>query len=404
MKPGLSTGLTGRLEWAVEPEHTITLGDRPEATVFSTPSMIMLMERTARFSVRPFLEDGEETVGARVDIEHLGGAPLGALVRGESRLVKRDGRRLDFEVAAYHGERLLGRGQHTRVVVSLDKLVQKLASDSGSGPDAPRAEAVLPAFRTMQWSVEGAVGRLVLDRPRARNAVNREMTGELERLSAWLAAPGCPVRVVQVRGAEGAFCAGDDVKEVEGLSLGEARDLSLRQARLYLGLERLPQVWLALIDGPALGAGCVFAGACDIRLATHAAVFGMPEIRLGWAPGYGVAQLTALVGKARALQMCLTGETIRAREALEWGLVHELMPGGRLKARAADWTARLLAHSPAALAEVKRLVHADEGPGPKLTHLRDTEAYLRGLAGPDAREGMRAFREKRPPRFPGAGN
>ena len=84
------------------------------------------------------------------------------------------------------------------------------------------------------------------------------------------------------------------------------------------GLEQLPQPVIAAVNGPAFGAGCVAAFSCDWRIASHAARFAMPEIKLGWPPGYGIAQLTALVGKARALEFCLTGEPIAAARALEW--------------------------------------------------------------------------------------
>jgi enoyl-CoA hydratase/carnithine racemase len=143
----------------------------------------------------------------------------------------------------------------------------------------------------------------------------------------------------------------------------------------------------------------VCAYSCDFRIASHAAEFGMPEILLGWPPGYGVAQLTALVGKARALELCLLGKPISAAAALEIGLVHQVVPQGRLMSAAQSLASELLARSPAALAETKRLIHGDEGLVPKVAYLADTEAYIRCLAGPDAREAIAAFRDKRPPRF-----
>jgi len=217
----------------------------------------------------------------------------------------------------------------------------------------------------------------------------------------WLAANPELVRVVTVTGEGEAFCAGDDIKELEHLSPAEARELSLRQARVYLEFERLPQPMIAAVNGLALGAGCVLAIACDLRVGSHAARFGMPEIRLGWPPGYGLAQLTALVGKARALELCLLGNTVSAAQALEWGLVNEVVPGAMLRQRARDWAVQLLALPAQALRETKRLVHADEGSLPKVTHRADTEAYVRCFELADAREGIRAFIEKRNARFTG---
>jgi enoyl-CoA hydratase len=254
---------------------------------------------------------------------------------------------------------------------------------------------------TVSIAVENATAFLKLNRPNSLNAVNVQMTADLEQAVAWLAKVESAVRVVIVTGEGDAFCAGDDIKELPSLTTEEARQLSLRQAELYLGFERLSQPMIAAVNGVAMGAGCVLANACDLRLASTAAQFGMPEIRLGWPPGYGVAQLTALVGKARALELCLLGEPISSRQALEWGLVNEVVPGGMLLSRARQLADRMLALPAQALRETKRLVHVDEGSLPKVTHRTDTEAYLRCLQLEDAQEGMRAFAEKRVPRFGG---
>ncbi len=151
------------------------------------------------------------------------------------------------------------------------------------------------------------------------------MTSDLEALVAWLSSQREAVRIVVLTGSGQAFCSGDDVKELPSLSMEDARALSLRQANLYLAFEQLPQPIIAAVNGPALGAGCVAAISCDFRIATHQAIFGMPEIKLGWPPGYGISQLTNLVGKARALELCLTGDPISAKIAHEWGLVHEVV-------------------------------------------------------------------------------
>lgn len=191
------------------------------------------------------------------------------------------------------------------------------------------------------------------------------------------------------------------MKELRSLPLTTARTLSHRQAEMYLAFERLPQPVIALVNGDAFGAGCVAAYSADLRIASHAARFAMPEIRLGWPPGYGIAQLTALVGKSRALEMCLLGEPITATQALEWGLVNEVVPGTALLKRGRQLAEKMLQMPAAALRETKRLVHLDEGSQPKVAHRADTEAYLRCLELPDAQEGLKAFSEKRPPKFTG---
>ncbi|MEZ6058447.1 MAG: enoyl-CoA hydratase/isomerase family protein, partial [Planctomycetaceae bacterium] len=240
-----------------------------------------------------------------------------------------------------------------------------------------------------------------LDRPRHLNAVNREMTDELEQLVGWLLGHPEDVRVVLLTGAGDAFCAGDDVKELRSIPLPEARSLSIRQAEMYLAWERLPQPIIALVNGDAFGGGCVAAYSADLRIAAHAARFAMPEIRLGWPPGYGIAQLTSLVGKSRALELCLMGNPISSAQALQWGLVNDVVPGAALMHRGHQIAEKMLAMPAAALRETKRLVHLDEGSQPKVAHRADTAAYLRCLELPDAQEGLAAFAEKRPPKFTG---
>jgi enoyl-CoA hydratase len=404
MKPGLKIGDAGELTWVVDPTMTITLGGIPQATVFTTPSMIMLMERAATEALRPFLEDGEASVGVEVQVEHTGAAVLGSTVRGVAKVVEIDGRRAGFEIWAYVGDREIGRGTHRRAIVQLNKVVanvMQLLKEEDRVMNLMPATGELGGLETIAVEVSNRIATVTLNRPRAANAINVQMTSELERLVAWLAGHPQEVRVVVLSGAGDAFCGGVDLKDVAGLSLEAARNLSLRQAILCLALEQLPQPVIAAVNGPAFGGGCALAYSCDMRIASHAAQFAMPEIQRGWPPGFGIAQLTAHVGKARALEMCLTGEAITATRALEWGLVNELIPGSMLIKSAQQLAERLLLLPAEAIRQTKRLIHLDEGQLPKVTHRADTEAYLRCLELPDAREGIAAFVEKRPARFDG---
>ncbi|HLX72284.1 MAG TPA: enoyl-CoA hydratase-related protein [Verrucomicrobiae bacterium] len=404
MKSGLQIGHAGELTWMVDPTMTISLGGVPQATVFSTPSMIMLMELSAREALRPYLEDAEESVGVEVQVEHTGAAVLGSTVRAVAKVVEIEGHRVVFEVRASVGDREIGKGRHRRAVVNLDRVVSnvmKLVKEEDRVTNFKPAAENLGALETLTVEVSNRIATVILNRPRAANAINVQMTGELERLVAWLAGHPQEVRVVVISGAGDTFCAGDDVKEVAGLTLEVARTLSLRQANICLAFEQLPQPVIAAVNGPAFGAGCVVAYSSDLRVASYAASFAMPEIKLGWPPGYGIAQLMALIGKARALEMCLTGDAVTATQALEWGLTNELVPGAMLMKRAQQLAERLLLQPAEALRRTKRLIHSDEGQLPKLTHRADTEAYLRCLELPDAREGISAFVEKRPAKFEG---
>ncbi len=423
MRPGLNVGAEAELVWRVSPEHVIHLGYPPpsltaglvpdgaaeshvSAVVFSTPNMILLMERAARKVLEPFLEAGEESVGANVQVEHLAGTPLGAEVRGVARVTAVEGRSIQFDIAAFDRLEPIGRGTHRRAIVQTERVAQRIAEKTQAEGNqvaatqgvAPEVDEPLPSTETLRLEIDGAIATVTLNRPAKQNAVNWQMTEDWEAVNRFLGQHP-EIRVVLVQGAGSAFCAGDDVPEVGTFSMSDAEQLSFRQARVYLGWEQLPQIFIAAIDGVALGAGCVAAVACDFRIASHAARFGMPEIRLGWPPGYGVAQLMAVVGKPRAMEMCLTGQPITARQARDDGLVHRLTAAGQLHKEAWQWAQELLALPAEALRETKRLLHADEGLRPKTTYLADTAAYIRCLQHPAAREGIAAFTEKRQPRF-----
>ncbi len=348
MRDGLKVGNVGELTWTVDPTMTITLGGMERATIFSTPNMIMLMERAAREALRPYLDDGEESVGVEVQVEHTGAAPLGAIVHGAARVTRIDERKIDFEILAFCGDKEIGRGTHRRAVIQLQRFLEKLDRDrtarkESSGAVDLKQASRLPAWDTLQVSLVDRIATVRLNRPQAMNAVNIRMTEELEQLVGWLQQnPEGGSRSNHHRNGT-AFCAGDDVKELTSLSTDEARELSLRQARAYLAFEQLPQPIIATVNGPALGGGCVMAYSCDFRLASHQARFGMPEIKLGWPPGYGISQLTNIVGKPRALEMCLIGESISASTAREWGLVHDLIPAMSLMSRASELAQKLLA-------------------------------------------------------------
>ena len=402
MKSGLQPGAIGELIWNVDSSMVITLGGDPRATVFSTPNMIMLMERSAREALRPYLDEGEESVGTDVQIQHVSGAGIGAVVRGEARVTGIDGKRIHFDVSAWCGERQLGFGKHTRALVKLERLIENLDKQSQEGPRAMNLvpnNGALPSMQTLLVEHSGPIATVTLNRPRSLNAVNAEMTSDFEKLVGWLLGHKEELRVVLLRGAGDSFCAGDDIKELPGFTPQFARELSLRQAEMYLAWERLPQIVIAMVHGDAMGGGCVSAYSADFRLASHDARFGMPEIKLGWPPGYGIAQLTNLIGKSRALEMCLLGEPLSAQKAFEWGLVHELVPRGQLEKRSLAWAERLLKLPAEAMRQTKMLLHLDEGSQPKVAYRADTEAYIRCLQLDDATEGIRAFIEKRAAEF-----
>jgi enoyl-CoA hydratase len=387
----LQIGDSAELYLTVAPQHTIRLGG---IEVFATPQMINLMEHAAREVLRPILDVGAESVGADVNVRHLAPTKIGGRVVAKATVTNINEKLIDFAVEAHDDDGKIGEGTHRRALISLEKFASKIQSPN----DVPHGTP-LPNFQTLLVEVRDAIAYVTLNRPQKLNTITRQMTQELKTLCAWLKAHLREVRVVILTGAGRAFCAGDDVREVRDLPIEEAESLSLKQGRLFVGFEEIPQPIIAAVNGYALGGGCVMAYSCDFRIASQAARFGMPEIVLGWPPGWGVSQLMAIVGKARALELCLTGKQISANTAKEWGLVNEVVPANRLMEAAESLAQTLLAQPPIALRETKRLLHADEGAWPKQTYQQDTAAYIRCLQSADAREGINAFLEKRAGRF-----
>lgn len=400
MKPGLAVGATAELSERVTPQNSIALGAPPGFSVYATPYMIELMERAARKAVEDYLEEGEVTVGAEVNVRHLAGTPVGQTVRAIARLTALDGRAMTFEVEAFNETAKIGEGTHKRAAVLLSRIKEKLAESLAPQP-TPRADLDPAKYETIRYRAEGGIGWLTLSREKSLNAVNVRMTEEIEDLQARLLAADASARVLVITGAGRAFCAGDDIKELATFNAHEAELLSLRQARMYLRFGELAQVVIAAVNGPAMGAGCVCAASADIRVAAHAATFGMPEIRLGWSPGYGTAQIMHLVGTGRMMELALTGQTISAQEAHTIGLVENVVPANNLLPSAQGLAQRLLALPPIALRETKRLIHDDAALNPHESYVSDTASYIRCFKTDDAKEGIRAFIEKRQPKWSG---
>ena len=384
MKPGLKVGTSGTLDLIVGGSDVIHLGSsQPVSTlVFCTPSMINLMEHAAREALRPFLDDSEESVGVNVVVEHLAATPINSVVRAEARVTAIEGRLVDFEIVTFDEQEQIGRGTHRRAVIQVERFVSKLIEKTSklnrgvivpSLIEANRAE--LSPLKTLVVERDGPIVTVTLNRTAKLNAVDRQMTTDFEQLNSWLAGHS-EIRIVILTGSGEAFCAGDDVKEVGTLELAEATKLSHRQASLYLAWERLPQIFIAAVNGVAFGAGCVCAYSCDFRIAAHSARFAMPEVKLGWPPGYGLAQLTALIGKARSLELCLTGKQITAQQAEQYGLVHDVVPQLRVIPAARELATQLLKQPAEALRLTKRLLHADEGTQSKQAFLADTAAQV----------------------------
>jgi enoyl-CoA hydratase len=257
-------------------------------------------------------------------------------------------------------------------------------------------------FDNLLFETRGGVAFVTVNRPARLNALDARTIDELDAAFAQVSTDPT-VRGVLLAGAgERAFVAGADVRELEGLDAAAARDLSERGQRLLDRVEWLGKPVVAAVSGFALGGGCELALACHVRVASEGATFGVPEVKLGLMCGYGGTQrLPRLVGKGRALEMLLTGEAVGAEEALRIGLVNRVVSKERLLGEAEAVVRKMTQNAPLALRATLEAVNG--GTDRPLAEALEGEAALFGdvAATSDAREGTRAFLEKRAPRFEG---
>ncbi len=239
-------------------------------------------------------------------------------------------------------------------------------------------------------TAEGPVARLTLERPQARNALSRAMADALDAALARLATMDA-VRVVVVAGRGRSFCAGADIGEMPTLSPAEAETLSGRWQRIMDGFAALPQVTIAAVQGHALGGGLMLAIAQDLRVAEVSARFGLPEVTLGFNPGYGIARLLDIAGGAHARDLMLTARVVDAAEAHRMGLVTRVVADGELEAAALE-LAQEVARSPRGGLAATKAITAEIRAGRAGAESR---AYAALRAAPDAQARIAAFLNRR---------
>jgi enoyl-CoA hydratase len=246
--------------------------------------------------------------------------------------------------------------------------------------------------------IKGSIGIATLNRPEALNALNTPLLDALaDTLETWDADPA--VRVMIVTGSAKAFAAGADIKEMAPKSFSQMHRENIF-GRQFDRIARIRKPVIAAVSGFALGGGCELALALDIVLAADNAKFGQPEITLGIIPGLGGSQrLVRAVGKAKAMELCLSGRMMDAEEALASGVAARVVPAGTLMEEALKLAEKIAAQSMPAAAMVKDAINrAFEMPlAQGLAYERRTFHAL--FATQDQKEGMAAFSEKRKPQF-----
>lgn len=246
----------------------------------------------------------------------------------------------------------------------------------------------------------GAVAIVTVNQPDKMNSLNSERA---EALLETLLKIGKDrsVRAVILTGAgDRAFIAGADIKEMAGFDRDDGTVFARLGHAVARAIETIPQPVIAAVNGFALGGGCELSLACDIRLASTKAVFAQPEVGLGIPPGWGGTQrLPRVVGPGIAAEMILTGRRVHAQEALRISLVNAVYEPGELLDEALTMAAQIAKNSPSAVTASKRLMSLAFAGHPVAGLSSEAHAFAHQFGGPDQREGMTAFVEKRAAEF-----
>ena len=259
------------------------------------------------------------------------------------------------------------------------------------------------ALENIVYTKEEGIAQITINRPEKRNALNQATRLEMaEALEATRKDPAIRVLVLAGEG-EKAFVSGSDLQELSQLDALEMEEFSATLGqRFYTRFEELPKPVIAMIDGLCLGGGLELAMACDIRIASDRSRFGQPEMFIGIMPGSGATQrLARLVGVGKAKELIFTGEMIDAAEAHRIGLVNQICAPEELKEAVVGLAKRIARHSPLALKWAKKCLNMGQETGLSVGLAYEALAESLLFTSKDRQEGMRAFFEKRKPRFKG---
>ncbi|MFC3907722.1 enoyl-CoA hydratase/isomerase family protein [Legionella dresdenensis] len=244
--------------------------------------------------------------------------------------------------------------------------------------------------------------RVTLSRPDKLNALNNDVLNGLDQIFTQAASDN-KIKAILLTGAGKAFCAGADISRLAECNAQTGYEFARQGQGIFRKLETLGKPSLAAINGFAFGGGCELAMAATIRIAATTAQFGQPEVKLGVLPGYGGTQrLARLVGKGRALDLCLTGRFINAETALNWGLVTQVFEPEALIEQGENILQTILDMAPIAIASTMEVI--DRGYDLTLPDALHLEAvhFSMACATADKNEGVDAFLNKRKAQFKGA--
>jgi methylglutaconyl-CoA hydratase len=256
-------------------------------------------------------------------------------------------------------------------------------------------------YRFVEVRREGAVEHLTLNRPDVRNAFNDDVIAEL---TAWAraAAQDAALRVVVLGGAGKVFSAGADASwmaRMVSYSRSDNIQDATRMAEMFMALDTLPAAVVGRIHGAALGGGAGLAAICDIAVAEDTAIFGFTETRLGILPAVISPYVLPKIGPSAARELFLTGMRFSAARAKEIGLIHQVVTAGELDAAVQRYVSEVLAASPTAVAAAKALIPRVWGRSSHDAMAITAEAIAAQRVSPEGQDGLKAFLEKRQPRW-----
>lgn len=255
-------------------------------------------------------------------------------------------------------------------------------------------------YENITYEVKDGIGYLTINRPKALNALNTEVLKEIQKCLDEDIAPDDNINVVIVTGAGRAFVAGADIVEMKDATTNEGHAYTERGHKVMNTIDHMPKIFIAAVNGFALGGGCELSMACDIRLASEKAVFGQPEVGLGIIPGFGGTQrLARLVGKGMAKYIILSATNIRADEAYRIGLVQKVVAPEELMPEAEKLAHKISSKAPIAVRQAKAAINAGLDTDLNTGSRFEIEAMTQCFASEDKSEGMTAFVEKRDPVF-----